>query len=62
VEIGEWRWSGTYRDGSPFGMRGVIVAGIQHDEIAWGRLYMEPVESGGADIDTMVQDTYRPNE
>jgi len=62
VEIGEWRWSGTYRDGSPFGMRGVIVAGIQHDEIEWGRLYMEPVESGGADIDTMVQDTYRPNE
>ena len=43
-------------------MRGVIVAGIRHDQIAWARLYMEPVEQGGADIDEMVQETYRPSE
>ena len=60
VEIGEWRWHGTYTDGSSFGMRGVIVAGIRHDQIAWARLYMEPVEQGGAGIDEMVQETYRP--
>jgi len=27
-----------------------------------GRLYMEPVEEGGADIDEMVQETYRPGQ
>jgi len=62
VEVGEWRWKGTHTDGSPFGMRGVIVIGVQHDLIAWGRLYMEPVEEGGANIDEMVRDTYRPDQ
>jgi ketosteroid isomerase-like protein len=62
IEIGEWRWHGTHTDGSPFGMHGVMVAGIRNHEIAWGRLYMEPVELDGADIDEMVQETYRPPE
>jgi ketosteroid isomerase-like protein len=62
VEFGEWRWQGTHTDGSPFAMRGVIVTGIQHNQIAWGRLYMEPVESGGATIDEMVRETYRPTK
>jgi ketosteroid isomerase-like protein len=62
IEIGEWRWHGTYTDGSPFGMHGVIVAGVRDDQIAWGRLYMEPVELDGAGIDEMVQETYRPRE
>jgi hypothetical protein len=43
-------------------MRGVIVVGVQDHRIAWGRLYMEPVESGGDDIDEMVRRTYRPSE
>jgi ketosteroid isomerase-like protein len=62
VEVGEWRWQGTYTDGSPFAMQGVIVLGVEHDQIAWGRLYMEPEERAGADIDEMVQETYRPND
>ena len=62
VEIGEWRWQGTHTDGSAFGMHGVIVAGIERAEIAWARLYMEPIEQGGADIDEMVRETYRPSE
>lgn len=62
VEVGEWRWQGTYTDGSPFGMQGVIVTGVQHNRIAWGRMYMEPIEQGGANIDEMVQETYRPGE
>jgi ketosteroid isomerase-like protein len=62
VEFGEWYWHGTYTDGSPFGMCGVIIAGIRDDRIAWARLYMEPVEQGGADIDEMVQETYRPRD
>jgi ketosteroid isomerase-like protein len=60
VEVGEWRWHGTHTDGSLFRMEGVIVVGVQRGQIAWGRLYMEPVEQGGANIDEMVQDTYRP--
>lgn len=62
VEVGEWRWHGTHTDGSPFCMQGVIVTGVQQDQIAWGRLYMEPIEEGGSDIEQMVQDTYRPSE
>ena len=61
VEVGEWRWQGTHTDGSPFAMRGVIVVGVQHSQITWGRLYMEPVEQGGPDINEMVQETYRPS-
>ena len=60
VEIGEWRWWGTYTDGSPFAMRGVIVLGIKDERIAWGRLYMDEVERDGAGIDQMVRETYRP--
>jgi hypothetical protein len=39
----EWHWFGTRRDGTPFGMRGVTIIGIQADRIEWARLYMEPV-------------------
>ena len=60
VEIGEWRWQGHHTDGSPFAMRGVTVLGIEDQQIAWGRLYMETVEADGADIDQMVQETYGP--
>jgi ketosteroid isomerase-like protein len=62
VEVGEWRWHGTHTDGSQFGMQGVIVTGVRHNQIAWGRLYMEPIEQGGGNIDEMVQETYRPSE
>ena len=60
VEIGEWRWTGTFTDGAPFAMCGVIVLGIEHDRVAWGRLYMDEIEQGGGDIDQMVRETYRP--
>ena len=60
VEISEWRWSGTHSDGAPFEMRGITVLGIESERIAWGRLYMEPVEQDGAGIDEMVRETYRP--
>ena len=62
VEVGEWRWQGTHADGSPFGMQGVVVAGVHDGLIAWARLYMEPIEHGGADIDESVQETYRPGQ
>ncbi len=56
----ELRWTGTYRDGSPFLMLGVTVMGLRDDKIAWARLYMEPVEQDGTDIDAAVRELYRP--
>ena len=34
VEISEWRWKGTHTDGSPFGMQGMVVTGVQRNQIA----------------------------
>jgi ketosteroid isomerase-like protein len=60
VEWGEVDWRGHHTDGSPFAMRGVIIATIRDDRIAAARLYVEPVERHGADIDTAVEQLYRP--
>jgi hypothetical protein len=35
-------------------MAGVIVFGVRDDVIAWARLYVEPVEQGGAGIAAAV--------
>jgi ketosteroid isomerase-like protein len=52
----EWVWRGSHRDGSPFLMKGVTVMGLRDDGlIAWARLYMEPVERGGAAIAEAVR-------
>jgi hypothetical protein len=46
----EWRWQGTQLD-----MAGVIVMGIRDEQIAWARLYVEPIEQAGAGIDAAVR-------
>jgi hypothetical protein len=58
---GEWDWSGSYRDGTAFGMRGVTVITERDGAVAEARLYLEPVEADGGDIDASVQKLYRPN-
>ena len=60
VEWGEVSWRGHHLDGSDFAMRGVIIATIRDDRIAAARLYVEPVEDGVEDIDTAVEQLYRP--
>jgi hypothetical protein len=60
VEFGEWHWHGTHLDGSVFEMRGATVFGVADDMVQWGRLYMEPIDTGGVMIDDMVRDIYRP--
>ncbi|QWZ06346.1 nuclear transport factor 2 family protein [Nocardioides panacis] len=60
TEWGEWSWRGRHPDGASFAMRGVTVLRVRDGLIAEARLYMEPVESGGADIDAAVQELYRP--
>lgn len=59
VEWGEFDWQGHHTDGSPFAMRGVVIATIRDGQIAAGRLYMEPVDHGGDDINAAVEQLYR---
>ena len=46
----EWHWSAT-----GLNMAGVTLFGVREERIVWGRLYMEPVEEDGEDIDEAVQ-------
>jgi ketosteroid isomerase-like protein len=52
----EWRWRGTHADGSALDMAGVMVGGVRDGRLAWARLYVEPVESGGEGIGAAVRD------
>ena len=54
-EWSAWRWTGTRQDGSVLDMAGVIVLGIRAGRIAWGRLYVEPVQAAEETIDEAVQ-------
>jgi ketosteroid isomerase-like protein len=51
----EVRWFGHKRDGSLFDVRGMNVFGIVAGQIAWGRLYLEPVEQNGEGLDASVR-------
>ena len=46
----KWHWSATGLQ-----MAGVTVMGIREDRIFWARLYMEPVEQAGQDIDEAMR-------
>jgi len=57
----EWSWQGTHTDGTPFAVRGVVLFDIgEDDRISAARLYMEPVEEGGATIEEVVEELARP--
>src|SRR5215217_4903812 len=47
---GEWHWRAT-----GLNMAGVTVMGAEEDSLGWARLYMQPVEENGPDIDEAVQ-------
>jgi ketosteroid isomerase-like protein len=55
TEWSEWRWRGTQSDGGSLDMAGVIVCGVRDGRMSWARLYVEPVEQGGAGIDAAVR-------
>ena len=55
VEWSEWHWRGTQSDGGSLDMAGVIVGGVSGGRLVWARLYVEPVEQGGAGIDGAVR-------
>ena len=46
----EWRAYGTARSGATLEIRGVIIFGVQAGQVAWSRMYMEPVEQEGRSI------------
>jgi ketosteroid isomerase-like protein len=50
----EIHWTGTKADDTPLDMRGVIIAGVADERIAWARLYVDDVQRESADIDTVV--------
>jgi ketosteroid isomerase-like protein len=45
----EWRWRGTWANGTLFDIAGVMIFGVAEDRLTWGRLYMEPVHGPHAD-------------
>ena len=53
--VAEWHWKGTQSSGEIFDWRGTTVMGTRDGQVAWGRLYMEPVEAGGLDIEGTVR-------
>ena len=55
TEWSEWRWRGTQSDGTALDMAGVIVCGVRDGQLAWARLYIEPVEQAGGGIDAAVR-------
>ncbi|WP_395726832.1 nuclear transport factor 2 family protein [Nakamurella sp.] len=59
-EWGEWDWHGRHTDGSAFAMRGVTILTVRDGLIRDMRLYLEPVDTSGGDIDVAVQELYRP--
>jgi ketosteroid isomerase-like protein len=56
TEWSEWRWRGTQSAGAALDLAGVIVCGVRDGRMTWARLYIEPVEQGGAGIDAAVRD------
>jgi ketosteroid isomerase-like protein len=55
----EWEMSGTRRDGTAHLMRGVFVFGIAAGSVRWSRMFLEPVEVSGGDIDAALRSQLR---
>lgn len=54
-EWSEWRWTGTRSDGSVLDVAGVMIVGVRQGRIAWGRLYLEPVQGAEEAIGEAVR-------
>ena len=51
----EWEHRGTRRDGSAHVMRGVVIVGVGNGLLTWARVYLEPVQEGGGNVDAAVR-------
>ena len=52
----EWEWKGTRNDKSVLHMAGICLFGISENVISWGRLYMEPVDVAGGNIESAIKE------
>jgi ketosteroid isomerase-like protein len=50
----EWEMSGTRRDGSAHLMCGVFIFGVTGGKVRWGRMFLEPVEEAGSDMNAAL--------
>ena len=60
TEWGEVRWSGHHVDGTTFEMCGVAIMTVRDDLVASLRLYVEPVDRTGEDIEAAVDKLTAP--
>jgi ketosteroid isomerase-like protein len=51
----EWEMAGTRRDGTAHRTAGVFIFGVTDGQIRWGRMFLEPVDTTGSDIDAVVR-------
>jgi ketosteroid isomerase-like protein len=51
----EVRWTGTKADGAALDERGVFIAGVRGERIAWARLYVDEVHAAAGGIDQAVE-------
>jgi predicted SnoaL-like aldol condensation-catalyzing enzyme len=51
----EWYWHGMQTNGKKLEMRGVTIFGLREDRVLWSRIYVEPVEVGGAGIEAAAE-------
>ena len=56
----EWRAYGAARSGALLELRGVIIFGIQDGQVAWSRMYLEPVEQEGLTLSELAGIAPRP--
>ena len=56
----EWRAYGTARSGAMLELRGVIIFGVQDGQVAWSRMYLEPVEQEGFSLNELAGVEPRP--
>jgi ketosteroid isomerase-like protein len=51
----EWEMRGSRPDGSLHLMRGVVIFGVDQDQAAWARFYLEPVQLDSTSVDEAVR-------
>ena len=57
----EWEMAGTRRDGGAHLMCGVFIFGVSEGLVRWGRMFLEPVDPAGPDVDAATRDQLGPS-
>ena len=57
----EWEMTGTRSDGVAHLMRGVFIFGVGEGVVHWGRMFLDPVDVTGSDINAAMSDQLGPS-